>query len=261
MAQQSNTQDLSVRPGIYSYDYYSGSQCAIYFGSILIDEITSIAFQVQQSKQPLYGYADQYYRTVSKGQVLVQGSFTINFKEAGYIWLALNEYKRLQGKSTHLQPFLDTDEIRKNNVEKIIQFNDTEDKYFIKARNQAIASMGETFTLEQSQNSLTGYPGGNNGNLSNSQDIFRTFEDAIWDTDKTVNIGGEVNVTNNRRPDDSFLNGFDIYLSFGDFIGDDTLNHTIRKIENVHILNWGQEIAVAPNPIQESYTFLARNII
>lgn len=85
-------------PGVYNAEYFDGSQVAIYMGDIWIDEITSFNFQVTHTKRPLYGYADQYFRAVSKGQILVEGSFTINFKEAGYLWLALNEYFKHEGR-------------------------------------------------------------------------------------------------------------------------------------------------------------------
>lgn len=248
----------------------SGSQVAIYIGSILIDEVTSLSFAVQQPKQPIYGYADTYYRTVSKGQLIIQGSFTINFKEAGYLWLALNEYRRLTGKSIPLNPFKDTDEIQRNNVEKIIQHNDNEDKYFTMLRTQAIASLVADKLIvqqEQAHNMLTGFPGGgrnpNNSSLGEAEDVFESFEDYIWggsdQAQGTIKKGWDV--TQNRRPDDPVLNGFNIYIAFGDYIGDNSLNHTIRKLEDVHITGWGQEIVINGLPIQEQYQFIARNIV
>ena len=88
MAITTNTQPL-LRQGIYNVEYFSGSQASIFIGDVFVDEITFFAFSVSQERVPLYGYGDQLFRDVSKGPVLVQGQFSINFKEAGYLFLIL----------------------------------------------------------------------------------------------------------------------------------------------------------------------------
>src|SRR3990167_10850494 len=95
-------QDSSKKPtplvgaGIYDLDYYSGSQCSLYIGDVYIDEAVGMSFTVSQNKQPIYGYASQLFDAVSYGNVIVQGSFAVNFKESGYLWLVLHRYKRFE---------------------------------------------------------------------------------------------------------------------------------------------------------------------
>lgn len=248
--------------GIYNFDYFMSSQVACYIGSTWIDEITSIAFEVSHQKMPLYGYADKYFRTVTKGQVLVQGMFTINFKEAGYLWLALNQYHGELGKSTPLNPFKDSATIQSQNLEKIIQYNNIDDEEYIKHRNEAVNTMAEFWSKENAYNSLAGYPGGGRTSdgkkMGNAENLFEQFEDAIWSSK-----GGKYIPSDelDRDPANSELNGFDIYISYGDFIGDNKLNHTIRKLNNVHILSWGQQVAPDGQNIQEKYSFLCRNAV
>jgi hypothetical protein len=241
----------------------SDSQCAIYFGGIYIDEITSIGFEVSHQKMPLYGYADKYFRGISKGQVLVQGMFTINFKEAGYIWLALNEYHSQLGKKTPLNPFIDSDDVLRQNVERIVEHNNLSDEEFTKKRNEAINTMAGFWSKENAYDSLAGYPGGGRGpdpkkSLGFAENIFESFEDAIWSSKTGKYIPADELDRDAANPE---LNNFDIYLAYGDFIGDNRLNHTIRKISSVHITSWGQQIGVDGQNIQEIYRWVARSAV
>ena len=110
-----------LRPGIYNVDYYSGAQVGIFIGDILVDEVTSMQYMVRQSRRPLYGYADTLYRAMAKGQVIVQGQFTINFKEAGYLWVILDRYQKVvRGKPGRLKtPFNDSVSAEKLNIERL----------------------------------------------------------------------------------------------------------------------------------------------
>lgn len=69
----------------YPYDYYSGSDCKVFYGDIWVDDIVSIQFNVNQNKTPIYGYASQNFNAVAKGRVIVNGTLTIAFKETGYL--------------------------------------------------------------------------------------------------------------------------------------------------------------------------------
>lgn len=251
--------------GIYNIDYFSGSQVAIYIGDILIDEITSIGYQVNQSRQPIYGYSDQYFRAVSKGQVLVQGQFTINFKEAGYLWLVLDTYKktidRLPGKL--LTPFTSSETVEQRNIEQIINGETTtaERTAALLTLSQGPPTSKTMDTLDeivaQSNASLGGFSSISRsfGIPGTSENMLEAFEDAIWkkNSDSFQDM--------NRRADDADLNPFDIYIAYGDFAGDNRVNHTIRKLVGVHVVSSGQQIVIDGLPIQETYSFLARNII
>ena len=107
---------------VYDQEYFSGTQATIYIGDVWVDEVTSFAFQVTQAKAPLYGYASQLFDAVSRGPRLVRGQFTINFKEAGYLWLVLERYKSIRGIKT---PFVKTGarnpRLSRANIERVTQ--------------------------------------------------------------------------------------------------------------------------------------------
>jgi len=77
----------------YEYDWFSGSQIGVMIGDVLIDGAIAISFQVEQSKTPIYGYANQYYSFVADGHVLVQGTLTVAFKEAGYLMWPMQRFQ------------------------------------------------------------------------------------------------------------------------------------------------------------------------
>jgi len=259
-----------IRPGVYNVDYFSGSQVAIFVGDIFVDEITAIAFNAQQSRRPLYGYADQHFRAMSKGQILIQGQFAINFKEAGYLWLILNEYKKkIKGAQSKLDfetPFYSSSQAMQQNIEQVINNESiTQEQRF-----SAISNMAEAFASLGGFSSVTRASAGDlsyvehkgevyevtgESGVGTAENIFEAFENTIWGGNRTI---AGLNTGENRSPDDADLNPFDIFIMYGDFMGDDRANHTIVKLEDVYILSSSQRIEIDPLPVQESYHFIAR---
>jgi hypothetical protein len=256
-----------LRPGIYSVDYFSGAQTAIYIGDVLVDEVTSIYWTVQQNRVPIYGYSDQLFRTMAKGQVLIQGTFTINFKEAGYLWLILERYRRLiSGKSSKLSPFLDSKSVTQENIEKIIngEITTAERTRLAEVLGEAEAqklfdggSLTEVSDRQQTAASLQGFSSVTRatGGIGEAENMLEVFEDMIWGRPE------EDLELQDRRADDPDLNPFDIYIAYGDFAGDNRVNHTIQKLTDVYIVGSAKQIEITGMPIQEQYTFIARNQI
>jgi len=79
----------------YESPYFSGSQAGVYIGDVYIDEITSIRYRGTQQKIPIYGYASQLFDRVAPGPFIVEGEFTINFKESAYLWAVLERYEEV----------------------------------------------------------------------------------------------------------------------------------------------------------------------
>lgn len=69
--------------------YYSSNQALLYIGTVLVDEMVSIRYQLQNSKFPLTAYHSPYYQRTAQGQVLVSGEFTVNYIAADYIEAAM----------------------------------------------------------------------------------------------------------------------------------------------------------------------------
>lgn len=65
--------------------YYSSLDAEIFFGSIYIDEITSIIWNMNQQVLPIYGYNSYTFDDLATGTRMVQGQFATNFIQSAYL--------------------------------------------------------------------------------------------------------------------------------------------------------------------------------
>ena len=230
-------------PGIqeYDYDHYSGSNVSLYIGGVLIDEITSIQYRMEQQKRPIYGYASYHWDFVAKGTTIVTGNFTINFKEAGYLHIVLDHIKRnkapkspIPSAPNYMAGETTTSPIQRANIETIIK-------------------QGVTSDTSQAISDISALPD------DKFEDIAEKFEDRIWGDDGSYELRDPVKVSEKlRRPD--LMDHFDIHLAFGN-LDDAASNHTARRIRHVELVGQSQLVEVSGEPIQEAYTFIARDVI
>jgi hypothetical protein len=262
--------------GFYNVEYFSGAQALIYIGDILVDEITSINFRIQQDRSPIYGYASTFFDDVSEGTKLVIGSFSINFKEAGYLWLILNRYQHMtQGKKNKLNPFHEnagSEAAHRRTIEMIVN------------GEMGAFEKNKTFQQLTAHASLTGFASRSRALASNpketgkgvgkgfltelagrsAESVFESFENFVWGGPRgtiTTFNQEQFNVNSNRQADDPDLNPFDIYVTFGDYVADDSMNHTVQRLDQVYILGNSKQIVIDGQPIQEVYNFIARDLV
>jgi len=265
-----------ARHGIYNVEYFSGAQVSLYIGDIWVDEVTTLDYSIMQNRTPIYGYASTLWDDVTEGHVLVQGTFTVNFKEAGYLWLILKRYQGFHGGSGSIEedPFVDSANVYRATVEKLIN-NETN----IYDRNLALSQLAEELQLvnnlsgeqlaeainnrvestrRDAARTLGGYASATRslGGVGTAEGLYEGFEDAVWG--KT---GKQLDEQEGRRTDDPSLNPFDMYVAFGDFAGDNRANHTIERIREVTLLGKSKKIIIDGMPLQEAYHFIARNLV
>ena len=63
----------------YPYKYFSGANVTVEIGNQDAFECAGISFMVNESNQPVYGYASTLYDAVIPGRRIIQGSFVVNF--------------------------------------------------------------------------------------------------------------------------------------------------------------------------------------
>ena len=231
----------------YNLDYYSGAQASMFIENILIDEVTSLQWTIQQSKVPIYGYASQLFDDVAKGTLIVQGSFSINFVESGYLFQVLNSLRNPNATSS------------KDSLLKAVSPNELEAVNLQDQNKKAIESY-----LTSKQGGLQKTTSAEKATLATPQ-VRKMINDYVWgpDGDTGMNKGIMDNVEDKdnwvgRRTDHSRFNGFDIYLRFDQHSSE---HSTITKIEGVHLLGKSQTVVIDENPVQEVYSFYARNVI
>ena len=261
---------MEHHPGtkIFDMDYFSSSQCFLYIGDVWVDEVTSLSYQIQQSKTPIYGYASQMWDDVAAGQIIVQGAFTINFKEAGYLWAVLRRYKQITEAEIGFKSAKGDDRllnVREGSTQtmpdmmkgsKRVGSNATQfSRLSIERICQGDITRQERFDFYQS---LAGYATVSARKPRDSffENIVEAFEDQVWNPK-----GNNLDLINQlRRPDDHRFDGFDMYVVFGNYSMPGA-NHTVQKIIDVRILGQAKTIVADGQPIQEQYQFLARTIV
>jgi len=96
------------------------------------------------------------------------------------------------------------------------------------------------------------------------EDVAEKFEDFLWQKPTTnfdlnnIVEGSSTGDLKYRRADQ--YPQFDIWILYGD-ISNGAANHTIKKIEGVHVTGQGQTIVADGEPIAEQFQFYARNLV
>lgn len=84
--------------------YVSTAQGKLYLDGILIDECYDIQYSYKELKEPIFGYNSKYYDYLLPGNVIIIGSFTINYKHDGYLSAILN--KAQQDKTSDINKLI-----------------------------------------------------------------------------------------------------------------------------------------------------------
>ena len=261
---------------IYDVEYFTGSQASIYIGDVLVDEVESIAWNLQQSKQPVYGYASQLFDAVIRGNVLVQGQFTVNFIDNGYLFAILaralghspssdEDNKRLwkilsQPTSTEAEQ-TDASKLANTIIQKGFQDNLSRTRMLIGLAKQAAEN---ALKVDFQQTGLI-------SQLAKTVDSFsdtsQELKNILWG-DSTEGTHSDLQDDPIIKRADDFDSGFDINVTYGFRVGSidsssaaRSTSFTNKKIKNIHILGSSQSVDSSDNPIAETYSFIARELI
>ncbi len=232
---------------VNKFDFYSGAQITVWFGNILIDDINSIQWARTQNKRPIYGYASQEFDAVARGTVLIQGNFSINFRQVGYVTAIMDEikniYKDITGGKT-------SEEKAKFNAEGWPQVR----------RLIGLHLKNGTFgpTTSQAMKDL--------GDSPDFLELANVYEDTIWGEVTSIDEHGkEIKSPPDVSQSEIIPTGFAILITYGNVSGSDasTLNDrlqsTTKSLNGVHLIGESQVIQVGGQPVQEQYNFIARS--
>ncbi|MES9681823.1 hypothetical protein ABWK22_02660 [Gottfriedia acidiceleris] len=215
--------------------YYSGTDIRIYFGDDWIDEIVEIEWSLQEQLAPIYGYSSYTWDKVARGNRFVTGSFSINFKEAGYLQTILNS---LSSEMTDEKEWFNLQEFTNGGK------NDSGAHRNIKVEDL----------------------------IENFQDLANDYEKALWgmESKSTKLIDSRKHDTffynttaskNNKALKD---HGFNILLTYG---GDQCSTSrglggyaTAQTIVGVQLTGVSQRVDPSGTPISEVYSFIAKDI-
>lgn len=281
----------------YPYDYYSGTDCKLFYGDVWVDDVVGINYSVSQNKTPIYGYASQNFNAIAKGQIIVQGTMTVAFKETGY----LNIIQRITEtqKQNAYQVLKRRQDISREKAEyKLAKFDPSLNYIGETPKNPQIA-VGMTAngspqlirqeqtieeilmnkkTGEASKASLALSRGFNLGEKTRDfEDFAELLEDSIWGDSNGRPLGAGLRNAIKRADEFDYNNAggikvgigqgnnaqyehvLNLMLTFGD-INDFRAEHTLVVINDVHFIGTQQMMSPDGSPIFEEYTFIARDI-
>lgn len=221
-------------------EYFSGSQASIFMGDVWIDDIVEWQCSIGANATPIYGYGQTFFSHAAQGRVLVQGSFTINFKEPNYIFAALAKYRvdPYLSATTQQQDFLKLDNIKEASFEDKRKSLDD----FFYQNNKSLE-----FNNRSDRNNLSfgTYNGKVTGNvLKNSRLLGFDDEYSYNRAEELVN--------------DFAVPTFDIKIGYGTELNSDTIG---EKIIGIKLIGKGKVISANGEPLKETYRFFARNIV
>jgi len=275
---------------IYDREYFEGSSAMLFIGDVFVDEVVSYEYSVQEQRIPLRSYASRYREAMTNGIVEVNGTFSINYKESGYLWTILKRYKERMGKS-----YLRRKSLRPEGLSSggSIEFGIAESLGPLAARDNAFAhevmranietltgqwdSDKSAFRKGITNEDLTAFAHSISGFLTKgtppgepfdkeAENIFEIYENMLWGSTDQQGHPGVIDYSDDprgapgggpRKETDPHWQGFDIWITHGDYSGSDLKNHTVRKLIDVVLLGSQQSADPSGNNIIETYLFNA----
>lgn len=234
----------------FSKEYFSGARVQIYFGDTFIEEITSLEYTLNENITPIYGFASTTFDKMARGTRIVQGSFTINFTESGYLQTILD---RLSNKMTAVtgndngivQPVISqyTDGMRGANIEELMLLEGTSFDDAMQAYEDAMWNIGDKAKdLTNKKDTTYFYP-------MNANDVVTPYYSEMRDNGFNIFIDFGKNIDLGRIT----------CLNEGQYAGNNDVK-TSQTILNVQLMAVSKRMGADNEPVQEVYTFLAKDL-
>jgi len=215
--------------------YYSGADATVYFNTVYVPEITSISFNGVPQDRPIFGYSDENWSAMSKGNYIVEGQVTINFVETGYLFKAIRmawaDFYDNTGAAGFKKQITDTEKYKRS-----IDFLEKQ--------------------KDPSRYSIDGYA----EYYKQAKEASNELKKQIWkqDASQQLAIYRLDQLTGLRAHDGGkTVPPLDIIIMYGN-VNDDT--HQLHKLTDVRFVGTSQTIMNDGTPVQEVYTFVARDL-
>ena len=224
----------------FPQEYFSGAQVSVYFGKIWVDEIVSLQFSLIEKVMPIFGYKSYVADTFVRGNRLVQGQFTINFKESYYL---KNVLDRLEKDAT--LRVADNPEIAYSNDPTVpnVQAAITE--------LQNLSNVMQESGIDMSKSSIE----------ENYRALAEAYQRALWGDPKSpYDINNKHNTYFFPKAEGKSAlqdKGFNIVITYGNT---DSPTGTVKNIVGVQLASCSQILNPSGNPVLEEYSFIAKDL-
>ena len=202
-------------------EYFSGAQASIMIGDIWVDDIMSISFSDTYSAQPIFGYGSTFFDHISEGREMIQGSFTINFREPNYLWIILSAY---------------------SDAYDIKEYDGNKEGTFQRNKAEAYSPLNQSATMSQTRQDLLSFM-----NSGDAEKVGRKIREK-----KTL-----TNTLLDKKALSSDFNAktFDIVIGYGDDLDS---NSPGERLVSCKIVGKSRTIMANGEAIKETYNFFAR---
>ncbi len=231
---------IGKEPKVVEYNdmYFAGTQAKVLFGNIWVDDIVTINWDLVEQKAPLYGYASETYDGVARGTQIVQGVFTIAFKQNEYISTIIDA---LNSRGAALTDILAV--VKNSKARRALDAR-------ADSRASVPAAASKVVNYEQLLDRV------HNDGTGAFKDFSAFLEDNIWGILGNEHKNAE-QATDKDKLNGSIRDGFDILVTYGN-IGNHVSEWTVKGVGDIHITGIRQILNPTGEPILEAYTFFGK---
>lgn len=229
-------------------EYFSGANVKVYFGDVWVDQLTEISFSLQEQVAPIYGFHSYTFDRISRGNRMVQGSFTINFTENGYMRAILkrvaDNMMKYRAKEVHVSPSQELLLRTGNAADTIHDLTSISDEM---TYDQQIEALKNSFWGDRIIETASIVPWKENDSFFYTQ---RGSMDNLL-KENGFNVLIDFSPDANRKDFEDCMNNME---------KDGSLFTTYRNIIGVHIGSETQQIANNGQVLSVTYQFIARDL-
>lgn len=229
----------------FKSEYFTGADIRIYFGDIWVDEITSLQFTLQEQVAPIFGYASYTWDKVARGNRYIQGSFSINFKESYYLHSVMNTLSSRMRTESGSTGFATSQWKEGVDIEHLI--------------NQSGGTEFDSIA-DEFEKSLWG--AGNNKSINKATKL--RGKDTYFYPEHRGKNDDKGNPTYDSEISQKVLaeHGFNIIIGYGPMneTGGMKAAESVHSLIGVQLTGVSQIIGGDGQPIQEQYTFIAKDL-
>jgi len=227
--------------------YYTGANVDVFLNNIYVDEMVMIGWNAVVNSSPLYSYNKELFNDIADGVFRVEGRFVINYKMTGYLEYIIAKGDKMINNPTgsNISP------MAFGNYSNNIEAGADQQRYGINQYGDVEFDRNRTLLDRVIFDR-------NTAGLSNSEidNVKRQMKEYIWQGKNSAD-----GINNELAPDHlrNILRKryFDMLIIYGN---PNSPEHTIHNIVDMKILNVETQVANDGTPIQEVYTFIARDI-
>lgn len=235
-------------------EYFSGSQASIFIGDVWVDEIIDWQCSLGANAVPIYGYGDTFWSHAAQGRVIVQGSFTINFKEPNYLFAVLARYQRFLSFNKESEG--STNSQYRQSREDMGELDSNANPYSTPQSTQELNYVDKRKALDE----FFAKPAFDMSRANDSNYI-KEIAKAGTAYEKSMNRNFKNSTISSLDPrlvNDFAHPLFDIKIGYGTVLDQNTIG---EQIVGVKLIGKGKTIMANGEPLKESYSFFAKTLV